>query len=176
MFQLIIVVLAIALASTLLMVSVKYLPWWNRTATLIEESTRSSLVQLEQAYDIAARANNGTPPARTLSPDGGYEENFRPILRLMPKAPGNSVWVYGQHPADGGLYANMHYFCLKATGTGADEPLWRGVNRAKGAFSDEQAFISNEDCDRLSSVSLPSVYPAPLFLTYFVAYVPGIDK
>lgn len=176
MFQLIIVVLAIALTAALVMVTVKYLPWWTLNANRVEDATRTSLLRLDQAYDVAARAANGVPPSVTADPDGGFVLNFRPVMRLLPAAPQNTVWVYGQHPVDATPYSGMHYFCLKTTtGGGGDEALWRGVNRARGTFSSDQAYL-NSACGAISSVSLPTTFPAPLALTFFVAYVPGIDK
>ena len=174
MFQLILVVLAIALTSAILLASVKYLPWWTKSAALVDESVRTSLIRLEQAYDIATRGANGVPPAVEATPDGGFDAIFRPIMQLLPGSPGETSWVYGLNET-AGLYSGKNYFCLKTTGTGGDEALWRGINRARATFSAEQAFL-NADCGAGASVPLPSSYPTPLALTFYVAYVPGINK
>lgn len=176
MFHLILLVIGIALTSLLVLVTVNYLPWWNKSADLFEQQTRTALVRLEQAYDVATRAANGTPPAiRPLESDMGFESIFQPVMKLLPGTPANTTWLYGQRPADGTPYANMHYFCLLADEAGADQALWKGVWRAASTFSAQQVFLS-DTCGAIASVSVPSSYPAPLALTLYVAYVPGIDK
>lgn len=175
MFQFLIALFAIALTGILLAASVNYIPWWYKTASDVEATTRSSLTRLEQAYDVATRAANGLPPGVTAEPDGGFSSNFLPVLQLMPAAPGATSWRYGQHLEDGGPFAGLHYFCLAGTAAGVDEGTWRGVNRARAIFSEEQVFVG-AGCGATSSDALPSGFPAPLALTMFVAFTPGISK
>ena len=175
MFQFLIALFASALTGLLLAASINYIPWWFKIATDVETTTRSSLTRLEQAYDVATRAGNGVSPAVTAEPDGGFRSNFLPVLQLMPAAPAATAWQYGQHAQDGGPFAGLHYFCLAGTSAGVDEGTWRGVNRARAGFSDEQVFVG-ASCGATASDALPSGFPAPLALTMFVAFTPGISK
>jgi hypothetical protein len=172
MMQLILAIVAIALISALAVASINYMPVWTKAADDAEQVTRSSLNRLEQAYDVLTRANNGDVPVVQGGPDGGFSALFLPTLRLAPAAPTNFRWVYGQHAADGSPKAGMNYFCLHSNG--ADEGAWRGIQRARAAFSSDQYFVSSA-CDSLEN-STPSSYPSPAAVTFFVSYVPGITR
>jgi hypothetical protein len=174
-FQLLITIIAIALTGLLIAATINYLPWWYQTASHVEDTTRTSLGRLEQAYDVTTRANNGTSPVVTDESDGGFRSNFLAVLKLMPATPGGTSWNYGQHPQDGTSFAGLHYFCLVTTSEGTDEGTWRGATRARAGFSEEQVFV-NSGCGATSSVNLPLAFPAPLALTMFVAFTPGISK
>lgn len=177
MVQLIIVVLAIALLGLLLTATVNYIPWWYKTAADIEEVIRKSLSIVEQGYDVATRATDGTPPAVTTAADGGFAAGFTPVLKVLPAAPPGFTWVYGQRTTnDVPNLTGLNWFCLRHTATGGgNEGAWRGSLRAAAVFSNSQYFI-NSECGAASSLSAPTSYPAPLAITFYVAYVPGINK
>lgn len=176
MFQLIITIAAIALTSALLVASINYIPWWYKSAADTEEVTRKSLLLVEQAYDVVTRAANGVPPAVGAGADGGFAANFQPVLKLMPAAPAGFSWRYGQATVGEGSWANLHYFCLEFTGDeeGAGEGAWRGMQRVSALYSPQQLVLGNSCGD--TAAYIPSSYPAPLAVTLFVAYTPGISR
>ena len=61
MFQLILVVIAIALTAAMVVASINYIPWWYKSAADTEQSMRSSMSRLEQTYDVVVRAAKVTP-------------------------------------------------------------------------------------------------------------------
>ena len=172
MIQLIITIVAIALTAVVLAASVSYIPWWYKTASDTQEVVHRSLLTMEQAYNVAARANNGTPPpVLPTQADGGFVTQFQPVIQLLPPTPPNFRWRYGLNSA-----LNLNWFCLENLEPGgANEGAWRGVNRARSIFSPQQ-FVVSGSCGSSVSDPAPSSYPAPLTITYYVAYVPGISR
>ncbi len=172
MLQLILTIAAIALTAAFLAASVNYIPWWYKTASDTEDVLRKSLPLVEQAYDVATRANNGTAPAvHDELADGGFEAAFRPVLKLTPVAPPGFRWKYGFNEANG-----LNWVCLEDIDTsGGNEGTWRGVNRARAVYSDQQ-FVISTSCGSVTNVALPSSYPAPIAITMYLAYTPGISR
>lgn len=166
MSQLIISVLAILLTALTLLASVNYLPHWYRAADDTDAAVRSSLKVLERSYKAYAKVNGGVGPTVLAESDGGFGTQFRPLVKLIPPAPAGYSWSYGQHPSDGSIWAGLHYFCL-SSGTAAELGTWRGLIRARPAFSAEQYFLGNS-CDAVANIAEPSSYPAPVSVTYFV--------
>lgn len=121
---------------------------------------------MERAYKAYAKVNGGAGPTPLATADGGADALFRPMLRLMPAAPANYTWSYGQHAADGSVWDGLHYFCLSSAAP-ADLGIWRGMIRAKQAFSAEQLFMGNS-CGATTNLSEPTTYPASVSVTYFV--------
>lgn len=169
MVQLIITVFAILLTALLVLVSLNYLPTWFRAADAAESTTVASLRILEQAYDIATRANNGVSPAVLAGEaDGGFRTNFEPVLKLLPAAVHSFDWKYGE--ANG-----LNYFCMESTGPSVNEGAAKGLLRAKTIFSSEQVFV-NTDCGALTNLDPMPPTPAKLAVTMYVAFVPGISR
>lgn len=174
MFQLIIIVIAIALTSALVVVTIQYAPWWARSALETEKLVYQSMQQLEDAYDLAVRAADGASPAPIATEaDGGLATHFLPYLRFTPAAPGGFAWRYGRHPAGAGRYSNMSYFCLAPVGSALmHEGVLRGVRRVRMLYSIDQTFLARECGATANEYNISA--PADLRLTLFVAYTPGI--
>jgi hypothetical protein len=175
MFQLILTVIAIALSAAQLLAGLNYTPAWTRTAADTDLVTRASLQTLEQAFDIATRANSGTSPVVTTDSDGGLAANFLPIVKFTPAAPAGFRWVYGQHANDGTRYVGMYYFCmLPVSGnSGASQGVYRGVLRSMTIFPSDQAFV-NTGCGAVTNYATPTTFPANMALTLYVTYVQPI--
>ena len=175
MSQLVITVIAIVLTAMLAMATINYLPWWYKTASDTEIATRTSLVKLEQTYDVATRAAGGVPPTPTTDDDGGFAAHFLPIIKFTPALPTGYEWVYGKQPADGTKYAGLNYFCMRPVGSvKMDKGVYVGIKRAKVTFPADQVFLS-ENCDSsTTNAPEPAEFPAPLRVKLFVNYVPGI--
>jgi len=174
MTQLIITVLAIALTALTVLASLNYLPWWYQGAADTDHFLRGGMGALERGYKTLARDNAGVPPAVTADTDGGFETNFRPLLRLLPNAPEGYSWSYHQRPMDGSLWEGLNYFCLSAPAGGATIAEWKGVKRATALYSSEQAVVSDV-CGASVNAATPTGFPAPFALTFYVTYVPGVD-
>lgn len=173
MHQLVITICAIALSAALAVMSINYLPWWNGHAADIEKVIKNSLPILEAAYISATRATDGTPPDTTGSEDGGLRDNFGGLLKLIPAAPPHYRWVYGKHPIDGSRYSNMNYFCMKmVSNSGVLAGREEGIKRARSIFSSDQFYIG-PTCGVSSNIE--ETENAPIMVTYYVAYAPGIS-
>lgn len=175
MFQLILVVVAIALMSALVVATVQYAPWWTRSALETEKLVYQSMQRLEDAYDLAVRAADGTAPAPiSANTDGGLSAHFLPYLKFTPAAPGGFVWKYGRHPEGAGRYSNMDYFCLTPVDQALmQEGVLRGVRKVRSLYSVDQTFLADE-CGATSNADNVSA-PADLKLTLYVAYTPGVN-
>lgn len=173
MFQLILVVIAIALTAAMVIASINYIPWWYKSAADTEQTMRSSLSRLEQTYDVVVRAANGQAPSTTSEADGGLMSQFGHALKFTPAAPAGYTWVYGLYPDDGSRYANLNFFCLTPTGGGASEGVYRGLERARAVYSREQVVLSTQ-CGHTTDWAKPSSYPAKVHMTVFVQYTPGV--
>jgi len=176
MIQLIITVVSIALTAALLLASINYIPWWHGIASDTEFIIKESLPKLERAYNVATILGNGTPPAPTTEADGGFQSLFEPIVKLLPAAPPGFEWSYGRYTGTEQPWAGLDYFCLTYTASGgrAEQGAWTGALRASTIFSPQQ-YILGSACGKTVSQSLPSSYPQPLAITFFVAYVPGVS-
>ena len=176
MFQLIITLVAIALTAAMGAVTVNYLPSWSGASVSVERQVRTSLPLLENAYDVATRTADGTAPSVLAQPDGGFSANFLPLIKFAPPAPGGYSWRYGQHPDDGSHYANLHYFCLAPEGR-LSEGVTRGLYRGIAEFSRDQAFV-HTTCGVPATLPMPTGdwASSPRVITFYVAYVPGIEK
>ncbi|MCC5612245.1 hypothetical protein LC612_37380, partial [Nostoc sp. CHAB 5834] len=153
-----------------------YIPWWQKPSQDVELTIRAGFSQMEQAYDVITRANDGEPPSVSAGADGGFAQNFRPLLKFLPAAPAGFQWEYGAHPSDGSMWAGLNYFCLKSTTVGAaDVVAWKGASRAASVFSPEQ-YMMNSECGAITSVATPANLPSQLSITFYVSYVPGVTK
>jgi len=173
MFNLVIVIITIALTAALALASINYLPWWTKSASDVDTVARTSMNQLERAYDVTVRAANGTAPAPTGDADGGLMSQFGPVLRFTPVAPAGFSWRYGRYSGTDPRYANLDYFCLTptATGKGASEGVYRGFQRARNLYSREQVILA-ASCGATADGAKPTMYPAPVSVTMFVLYTP----
>lgn len=175
MFQLISSVMAIALMSALVLVSINYLPAWQARARDTEQQMRRVLPQLEQAYDALTRSADGIAPATMADSDGGFTAQFMSTLQFVPAAPAGYKWTYGQRAADSSRYANMNYFCLAPTKPTA-ESTGRGLYLAAGAYSRDQIVISTA-CGADAWSAQPKEWgTVKTAVTFYVAYTPGISR
>lgn len=176
MFQLIATIMAIALTSALVLVSINYLPFGQEQIRQTDHMVRRMLPQLETAYDIAMRATDGVAPVVTGGPDGGLAANFKGILAWTPVAPEGFQWTYGKRPDDGGLNSGREYFCLNPIST-TKETVGRGLYLGSTAYSREQLVISTS-CGATAWGTKPSSWTAStrVALTFYVAYTPGLSR
>lgn len=177
MHQLIITIVAIALTAALLAAGVNYVPWWYKSANDTEEVIRKSLPVLEQAYDVTVRQADGVAPAVQGTADGGLWAGFGPALGLTPAAPPGFTWRYGLKSEGLAPWSGLNYFCLEYTGRPEGAPVgpWQGARRATAVFSAQQLILGNS-CGQTMSAPNPPSYPAPLALTFYVAYTPGVTR
>lgn len=177
MFQLILVVLSIALVGMFSVATVNYLPGWTKEATDVDSLLRSGLGAVEQVYDVASRAQDGVPPSVTAQPDGGFSAAFLPYLRITPPTPAGYTWSYGLHAVDTSQWSGLNYFCLSpAAGTSsAGAGKVRGVLRAKQMFSSDQLFLSSR-CGDTVNEGTAAEQGENLHITFFVAYTPGVTR
>jgi len=173
MFNLVIVIITIALTSALALACINYLPWWFKTANDVDTVARASMSQLERAYDATVRAANGVAPVPTSEADRGVMSQFGATLRFTPVTPPGFTWTYGHYTGSNSKYANLDYFCLTPTGTstGASEGTYRGLERARSIYSRDQVFMG-ANCGDTADIAKPSKYPAQVKLTMFVLYTP----
>jgi hypothetical protein len=136
MVNLILVILSISLTAATLFASLNYLPGWAGTARTTHDLTRYGFLTLEKAFAAQVAKDAGVPAARTDEADGGLFTNFSAYYGYLPQAPKGYAWKYGDNGTD-------YYFCLYPTAGNpiASEGLWRGLNRVRNLFSDEQYFI-----------------------------------
>lgn len=176
MVQLIITLIAIALTVLLAVASINYLPWWHKTAADTEETVRTSMKLLEQTFDVVVRASNGVVPVQTGEADGGLMTHFGAHLVFAPAAPAGYQWTYGRHGVDGSRYSGLGYFCLVPTNSnGADQGVYRGIERARSVFSRDQVIVANQ-CAANESAPTPTQFPAPVAVTMYVVFTPGVNR
>lgn len=176
MIHLILTVVAIALTSMLALATINYLPWWQKSAADTDTMVRTSLLRIEQSYDVATRAANGTAPVMSGA-DGGFAATFVPILQFTPALPAGYEWSYGKQAADGTRYAGLNYFCLRQTAantSGASEGVYRGFERVRATFSADQVFLTDDCATATANLTRPAAFPALAQLKMFVSYTPGI--
>jgi hypothetical protein len=172
MSSLILVVLTIAFLSTLALVSINYTPWWIQEAQTAQQLAVDGFVRLERAYDLAAQSSTppDTPPAPVAESDGGLATHFRAHLGFIPKAPVAMQWAYGRQEA-AGYYQGLDYFCLHGDAVRLAE--YRGTSRVAALFGSGQTIV-NSFCGAQASAPEPIEYPAPVAVTVYVQYVPGV--
>ena len=182
MAQLLIVILSIVLTAVTIFASLNYMPAWMNQANDTYAVVKAGFSTLETAYAAAAKANGGVAPApNTGATDGGLSASFSAFYGYLPKAPRGYTWKYGRNNN-----VNADYFCLYSpTGSAqATEGVWRGLNRVRNVFSDEQYFIVAGGvgaCDAAlpatpqsaAAKAPPGSYPALLSVVYLVKYLPG---
>jgi hypothetical protein len=174
MHSIIITIFAIALQAASLYCLMQYAPAWVKTAPDYTRSVAASLSSVEEAFYRYGAANAGVMPVPTTAFDGGMEQFQSPTRHLpfLPKAPEGFSWKYGRG-AD-------YYVCLHAT-DGArpmEAGLYYGVKRLRKLLPEEQFIISAGASSCGSNVDVSGQeqsLPAPLSVTYFLRYVPGMS-
>lgn len=160
------------LLDAIILASINYAPWWWKSASDQEQLVRSSLVQIDTAYSLVTRLNNGEPPVPLAAPDGGLMSNFGSYLKLAPAAPRGFQWAYGQHADDGSAYAGLNYFCMNSNSQ-LDEASVRGILRAKSLYGANQAFFASTCGATANTIGLKDK-PSGGALTFYVVYTPGV--
>lgn len=169
MVQLIITLFAIALTAAVVAATIKYIPWWYKTAADTEIVVRDSARALDAAFSLKVIDDNGVVPTPIMAEDGGLSAYFSDYYQFTPAAPANFIWVYGKRIGD-----DAPYFCLKAVNASvSSEGVARGMRRAMAVFSEEQVFL-NTTCGASSNMPLPnsSEYPVDIALTVLVRPTP----
>lgn len=172
MVQLILTLIAIALAAAAALVTVNYTPWWAQSVAESEAGVRTSLRKLETVYIAAARAASPAGLSPNGDADGGLMANFGSYLGFTPAAPTGYTWTYGKKNASG-AYANMDFFCLQPDGTipGRYELAARALQRAAQGNSPEQ-FVLGTACGATSNQDF-STAGVPV-LTFYVKSLPDV--
>lgn len=174
MFSLFLVVMSIMLVGALALVSIKYIPFGFKERDQIVDQLSAALPKLENAYDVVTRANSGTPPTTTAAADGGFADNFLPVLRFTPALPPTMSISYGLYSGADPKYTGLNYFCIKGSAEYlSNDFALKGIAKTKNVFSPDQYFIS-ETCGVPSNINVASP-PANYVITFFVAYVPPVS-
>lgn len=172
MFQLIIVVISIALFGLLLLAQINYTPAWTKTVDQQYDVAYKGFTKLASAYDLYANQNAGQGPG--VSADGSLPAALRPYIKFFPLPVRNSTWVYGLAGGSvGQLQQGLHYVCV--TGS-MDESSARALLRLKQVFSSEQYFLNTTGCGLSVNSEPPSNYPETVYATYFLINTPGIPQ
>lgn len=178
MYQLIMVIMAISLASAVTMATLNYTPSWIAVASKTETVASKGFLRLEASYKVFAKYHEGASPPITGAADGGLAATFLNYLGFMPQVPAGYYWKYGIHPNDGSSLSNLNYFCLTSDASGAPEGIVRGLHRLSQAqqpsLNPSQTSIGT-NCGSSTSLPLPADYPAQRSITYYVKYVAGVD-
>lgn len=171
MLSLIVITITIATLAALSVVAINYSPRWAPTAQLTHELAASGFVRLDKAFELASAAQpSEQPPAPDASPDGGLQGNFRAYYGYLPKAPRGLNWSYGFNAASG-PFQNLHYFCL--SGPAVDEGVVVGLDRLSRTLGNAQAVLG-AGCGAMTP-AVPTAYPAPVALTYYMQFVPEVQ-
>ena len=174
MVSLIVILLSIGLLTAYLLATMNYLPGWQKSADSSQALAQDGLYKFEKAYLAVTKANGGLALPVYAQTDGGIANNFTAILGFLPKAPGDYMYVYGQHSNDGTRYAGMNYVCLAPMqGASRDEGAVRGLNRLRQAFPADQLIFSN-GCGASSSMIPSQGTPQSLYVTYYMVYSPEL--
>lgn len=173
MYSLILSLLAIALQAAALFCMMHYAPAWVKTAPDYTRTMAAGISAFERGFYRYGAANAGVMPEPTEVADGGLIQFQSPErhLTFLPAAPIGFQWTYG-HSSD-------YFVCLHAIdGTRPmREGLYYGVKRLRKLLPDDQLIISAgaNSCGAVVDVSSgPVTFPAPLSVTYFLRYAPGI--
>lgn len=134
MFQLILVVLAIALASVTAVASINYLNPVPRAAQMQALRLESGFNDLANGYRAYVEAQ-GHPPA--------HLSDMTPHYAFTPAAPTGSAWSFGQ----GGVNNAGRYFCLSGTFAPVDIGA---ILRLRKVLS-PQAYFINTGCGATSN-------------------------
>jgi hypothetical protein len=185
MFQLILSVFAVSLMAALTLVSVNYLPGWTVAAQQTAALAQGGCNTLQNAFTLRAQANSGSAPAvNTSRADGGLAPSFQTYYSFLPRAPLGYGWTYGyttQNQLTADAYAGdptggLYWFCLYPLAGGGSQAIYQGLSRARGQFPPTQYYLNANGpsyCGRAINTLAPSVFPAPLVVTFFVRYVAG---
>lgn len=168
MVHLFLAILAIALVSALTVASINYLPWWQQPAAAMTKVLDLSLAQVEAAYQVVARAGDGTGATPRAGGDGGFKEYFLPVLQFTPAAPATFQWSYGRE-------GNLDYFCLSSPQGKSDQALATATWRVLSTRSPDQMKV-NTQCGAKTTYTQSAAADGPLAITYWVAYSPDIPR
>lgn len=169
MVQLLMVIMAIGLSAAALTATISYLPTWTATAEKTYTLSKAGFVTLEAAFKGYSAANGGAAPVPSAAQDGGIGA-FQAYYSFLPKAPAGFAWKYGFNGTD-------YYFCVYPTGTGGAVGDFRGLDRLRQVFSEQQFFVNPDGitgCGGTVSIAEPVEFPAQFAGTYLVKYVPGM--
>lgn len=126
MFQLILVLLSIALVSVTAIVSINYLNPVPRQAQAIARRLEAGLNDLKHGYNAYLNAHGSKPVSMA---------NITPHYAFIPAAVGDTTWTY----STGGAGGQGRYFCL--SGTFAPAAIG-AILRLQKVFSPQAYFIS----------------------------------
>ena len=171
MVQLILTIIAIALAAATALATVNYSPWWTQVVGETDASVRASVRKLETAYISTARTSTLAALEPNANPDGGLMAIYGAVLGFKPGAPLGYTWVYGK--ATAGAYANTHYFCMQPDGTssGRNESVAKALARAANGYSSEQ-FVVASTCGATAPEDMGTT-GIPV-LTFYVKPLPDV--
>ena len=177
MFQLITTILGIALASSAVMISVKYvnptIPMQQESQRLVQEGFRS----LQESWDSYRAINqlhewkcdvyttergSYESCSKVLADPGflpvpGWSSRLVPEYGFMPRPPKGLNWSYGK--SDAGLY-----FCLEGS---TNDATLAGIKRGRTSFALGSLVIGNS-CGAITPIADESINPKNLRVTFWL--------
>lgn len=152
MFQLILVIISIALTAAIVLVSINYLNPEVKQAKEIGQRIAMELQDVEQVYDNAVNLSEGVPPPVTLDADGGFQSVFLPVLKFKPKlVPGYNI-SYGKLPSLPSIYSELNYVCIYPENTSKySSVVGRALFNTKNEFAEGQALLVSSCADPLNT-------------------------
>lgn len=171
MFQLILVIISIALTAAIVLVSINYLNPEKKQIKEVSQKVVLEIQDIAQVYDNTVNLSEGVAPPVTMDADGGFQTIFLPVLKFKPKLiPGYEI-SYGKLPALPNNYSNMNYVCISPK-NGMTYTAFSGnaLLNVKNEFPDGQAMLVSSCSDPLNTVTANlSVAPS---LAVFLRTIP----
>lgn len=159
MLNLVMTILGIALTAGTLYASVNYLPIARPVFELTKGLTSNGFTSLEKGWQNW-KVDHGDIPLQfdPVNPDA-WAAQLTPSYLFYPRAPKNFTWSYAQQ-------GSGYYFCLSGQASAVQYQAYANLFQS---LSPQQYFISTDSCGALANSPQPSVWPASVYVTYWVA-------
>lgn len=171
MFQLVLVIISIALTAAIVLVSINYLNPEVKQAKDLGLKIAVQLQDVSQIYDNAVNLSEGVAPPITAAADGGFESIFLPVLKFKPKfSPGYDI-SYHKMPALSNVYSDLNYICVYPKVTSQYSTIaGKSLLNAKNEFAEGQALLVTSCSDPLNTQTTDT--STPLSLVVFLRSIP----
>lgn len=171
MFQLVLVIISIALTAAIVLVSINYLNPEAKQAKDLGQKIALQLQDVSQVYDNTVNLSEGTAPAVTTAEDGGFESAFLPVLKFKPKFPPGYDISYAKMPPLSSIYSELNYICIYPKVPSQYSAIaGKSLANAKNEFAEGQALLVTSCSDPLNTQTT-DVSTAPS-LVLFLRSVP----
>lgn len=182
MLQLILTVMAIALAALVVTSTISYMPNWLFDYNKAKEPLAKGFCRLERTGLDEIAVQVGQLPMATLNQgdqwngtpypyaDGGLSAYLGARYRFLPLSPEGSTWRYGRTTLAG---TPTGFICLDATTRGLSEGAYRALLNLKGLVPPGQLIISGA-CGGTADAAAATAFPAGLTATLFLT--PGFQS